>query len=103
MTCPSRIFCLGGIWCLGAVEGGWVAWSDSIAANGLKRRRIDVGARHGTNGWARRFGVSHRHFAGKRSRGHACAWRIIILVLAGRMGRLRGVLAGASFCAPFCV
>jgi hypothetical protein len=54
-----------------------------------------------THGWARRFGASHRHFAGKWSRDHAWAWRIIILVLAGRMGGLRGVLAGASFCAPF--
>ena len=52
--------------------------------------RIDVGAIRETHGWARHFGASHRHFAGKWSWGHTWAWRIIILVITRRVGGLHG-------------
>ena len=60
-------------------------------------KRLGFGAKQETHGWACHFGASHRRFTGKRSQGHAWAWRIIIFALAGRLSGLLCMLRWALF------
>ena len=64
---------------------------------------IDDSTRRETHGYGCHFGASGRALAGSASQFHPSAWRIIIIALVGRLGGVRCVMFGSSFCAPFCV